>query len=310
MCLNPILCARNACHNPETGKYGIHFNPTIKDFDDNRLMQIPCGHCLGCLDDRRNSWCNRMALELFLHGVGSFITLTYAKAPDALSKPDAQNFIKRFRHLERDYGISLPRGFKYFLCGERGSRFGRPHYHAIMFGVDMYSPEWEPYIATYKDDGTPIWSSKVLETIWAKGFVTIGQATQSSIKYVSKYIIKSIFGDDDSFTLKSLAIGVDMFIHREREGRRYIYSYRDADKRRLLIDGNVRLPDGRGGTRKVRLPSCYNRYIERINLDDYELAVTNRQLDAIHYNRCKFDKQSYVRLLTDTLTKQKRKEIL
>ena len=48
--------------------------------------------------------------------------------PIILKKSDFQKFIKRLR---KDYDI------KYFACGEYGDKTLRPHFHAILFGVNF-----------------------------------------------------------------------------------------------------------------------------------------------------------------------------
>ena len=92
---------------------------------------------------------------------GAFVTLTYADAPSHVIKSDVQKFLKRFRQIPRDYGFPLP-DFKYFFCAEYGSKFGRPHYHGLLFGVDPFEDCWKTDIVTFKDN-YPIYSKPLLE---------------------------------------------------------------------------------------------------------------------------------------------------
>ena len=61
-----------------------------------------------------------------------FITLTYddehLPSDYGLHKDDLQKFFKRLRK-------DLDTKIKYYACGEYGDRFGRPHFHAIIFGL-------------------------------------------------------------------------------------------------------------------------------------------------------------------------------
>lgn len=48
---------------------------------------------------------------------------------------DVQCFLKRFRkYINKYYG---PRKFKYFAVGEYGTRYGRPHYHLVIFSDEL-----------------------------------------------------------------------------------------------------------------------------------------------------------------------------
>lgn len=263
--------------NVKTGKTGVHFKPTPVDLAVNPQgnFSVPCGKCIGCQSDRRRDWCNRMMFELSLHDCGTFATLTYRDAPPALRKKDVQDFLKRLRNAERDYDAPVPKPLRYFFCGERGSRRGRPHYHGLLFGLDMMRDEWQPYISTFNSCGYPVYSSKVLERIWPYGFNVIGKIDYCTIRYVSKYIVKCV-GQEDSFTLKSIGLGSDFFFNRRRVGRRVERWYR-SDARALFANGIVHLPF-RGDAIAVPIPRAYDRYIESVAPDDLaQLKLLRRQ---------------------------------
>lgn len=273
----------NKALNP-SGKRGIHFQPSADDsmrapFGD---IQVPCGKCHGCFDTRRNIWVNRLMLEFDLFRFGTFITLTFRDEPPSLEKRPAQLFLKRLRHVERDYGIKIPSPLRYFLAGERGSLKGRPHYHAILFGINMFDCVWQPFLATYDDNGRPVFSSHILEQIWPHGFVTIGEASPASIRYVAKYVCKAT-PDDDSFSLKSIGLGAPFFFDIKRQGRKWLYNYKHSDSASLLINGNVHISNSRCGAYNIRIPKCYGRYIERISSSDFIDYTLMRDLDTVEY---------------------------
>ncbi len=267
--------------NAKTGKLGVHFKPTPVDLAVNPQgnFSVPCGKCLGCQSDRRRDWCNRMMLELSLHDSGgTFLTLTYRDAPPSLQRKHVQDFLKRLRNAERDYSLTLPKPLRYFFCGERGSKRGRPHYHGLLFGLDMMREEWQPYIATFKD-GYPVYSSRVLERIWPFGFNVVGSIDYCAIRYVSKYIVKTI-GQEDSFTLKSIGLGSDFFFNSRRVGRK-IHRWYKASARSLFADGIVHLPF-RGDSIAVPIPHAYDRYIGSFAPDDLEQLKLLRRQYAIN----------------------------
>lgn len=86
------------------------------------------------------------------------------------------------------------------MCGEYGNpapheeayrNVGRPHFHALIFG-------WEPKDQKFHSEfnGNRLNTSKLLEDVWGKGFVTVGAVTFESAAYVARYVMKKINGDD------------------------------------------------------------------------------------------------------------------
>ena len=123
--------------NQETGNWPIVFNRNegYKDME----LQVPCGNCIGCRLERSRQWATRCMFEASLHDENCFVTLTYS--PDylpegaTLVKKDVQNFMKRLRKAGTNGK------FKYFLCGEYGENFNRPHYHICFFNLDFVDKE-------------------------------------------------------------------------------------------------------------------------------------------------------------------------
>lgn len=123
------------------------------------------------------------------HQHASFVTLTYSDEnlpnPPFVSKRDLQLFFKRLRkHL----------GFekiRYFACGEYGEKLGRPHYHAIVYGLN--SQDLAHVEAVYKS--------------WTLGHVHFGNFNSKTAGYVAGYTCKKVNKHDDGrepeFTLMS-----------------------------------------------------------------------------------------------------------
>lgn len=130
----------------------------------------------------------RCVHEAQLHEENAFITLTYApeNVPPGgtLIKKDFQDFAKRLRKKFAD------RKIKYFHCGEYGDRTGRPHYHALLFGLDFADKRpWKK-----SADGSQIFTSEILSGLWPAGFCTTGAVTFESAAYVARYVMKKITG--------------------------------------------------------------------------------------------------------------------
>lgn len=132
-------------------------------------VRVPCGKCLNCRIARAREWSIRIMHEVDYHPANVFATLTYdddhLPSDNSLKKSDLSRFWKRLR---KDLG---DRRIKYFGCGEYGERFGRPHYHAIIFGV---APD----------------EKGLLESNWPYGFVHVGTVTYDSARYVADYVSK------------------------------------------------------------------------------------------------------------------------
>lgn len=151
-CLNPMLLERPGCPS----------------------MVVPCGHCVKCKQMRQSMWAMRLMHELETTEDATFATLTYndrwLPSDGQLHKEDAQLFIKRLR------ARVAPVRIKYYLCGEYGALRGRPHYHAILYGIDQ----------RYQN---------IIEKEWAMGFVTCRPVNERACRYVAKYVLKQALGD-------------------------------------------------------------------------------------------------------------------
>lgn len=131
---------------------------------------VPCGQCIACRLNYGKFWSIRLMDELKYHDKACFATFTYDNehVPDSLLKRDIQLFWKRLRK---------ERKVRYFCCGEYGDSFGRPHFHAIIFGI---APNEQDVLLKY----------------WDKGFIKLGTVTEDSCAYVCKYMTKKIKGSE------------------------------------------------------------------------------------------------------------------
>lgn len=183
----------------------------FKDFDPQKSfpgsIKIPCGQCRGCRMDNCRQWADRMMMELDHSKKSVFLTLTYndenlpmrydmttGEVVNTLQKRDLTNFFKRLR--KRFKGKEI----RYYACGEYGSNTHRPHYHIIIFGLDLgdFNIIGENGIITsmivlqgrnelgqdyYKCD----WLS---EEVWKHGFVCLSEVSWRTCAYVARYVKK------------------------------------------------------------------------------------------------------------------------
>lgn len=197
-CYHPLIAVNNGI-DPETKKMKVKILPNradmnlkkLRDRYGDDLLLLPCGHCIGCVSDYRNSWAVRILLEASLYEHNSFITLTYRDGflPKD-NKPHRDEIVKFFKRLRK--AINVP--IRYFYCGEKGDQSGRAHYHAIIFGYDF--PDKVFHSRTAK--GSNIYTSRLLESCWTFGLSSIGDVEPGSACYVAQYCNKKkLTGEND-----------------------------------------------------------------------------------------------------------------
>lgn len=173
-----------------------------------RNGRFPCGHCLNCRIAKAREWSARLMHELdSWHGKAVFVTLTYSDKylpiDYGLHKRHLQLFFKRLRKRLGKQKI------KYYACGEYGdealkadgtfkypSHLGRPHYHAIIFGIGRSDAEKE----LIKD----CWRFCVWEMF--EDEKAFGTVTYDSARYVSDYIFKKYNNEKAKEIYKELEI--------------------------------------------------------------------------------------------------------
>ena len=153
---------------------------------DGVVYTLPCGQCMSCRLNHARMWSIRISHEASTHLHNVFLTLTYddehLPVDNSVHKRDLQLFFKRLRK-------SLGTKIRYFACGEYGDKFGRPHYHAIVFGLSADCAVFRNKKFDRKTQGyycdMPCWD---------KGFVHIGSVTVDSANYVAGYVTKKLKG--------------------------------------------------------------------------------------------------------------------
>jgi len=117
-------------------------------------------------------------MEAKMHEQSAFITLTYADEflpPGGhLNKRHYQLFLKRLRKY------ITPRTIRHLSVGEYGTKFGRPHYHAVLFGIGS-----EELI----DILPHVWK---LGSVEPNRFKPFGDLNTKNARYIARYTTKKI----------------------------------------------------------------------------------------------------------------------
>ena len=180
-----------------------HFYPRDK------LLQIPCGQCVGCRLEYSRQWANRCLLELQYHDSAYFATFTYDDyhvPRTAYGDPETGEAIPALTLDKRDFQLLMKRirkrfpddKIRFFMSGEYGSKTFRPHYHAILFGLHL--TDLTVY-KTVKEAGQfyTYYNSPSLQACWPKGYVVVGQVTWESCAYTARYVMKKLKGKEAQF---------------------------------------------------------------------------------------------------------------
>lgn len=202
-----------SCVNPS-------YSNTIKDLT-GRYVPISCGRCFCCRLDMQSSIVNRLYCAWKYYNVSAFVTFTYDDehlrfnngfVNPTLSKEDLHRYLDKIRHqLDLDYA--------YYVCGEYGDKFNRPHYHAIFFGLDYQLHK------------------SFFEKSWKLGSVKVLPLTSKAFNYVTKYVTSSNSQDDSLY----FDYGIIPPFHKYSRGlgSQYFLKYRDdiETKGYFVLDG-------------------------------------------------------------------------
>lgn len=190
------------------------------DFFGGKLQQIPCGKCIECRLAYSKEWAQRIVCEssLYPSDTNWFITLTYDEEHlvknvkwsvdrrsgevgycPTLNKDDFTLWKKRLlEHLRRNYGHI---GVRFYMCGEYGSKNGRPHFHCILMNCPLPDVKLVRKVSLGSSDYNYM-SSKLVSDTWGKGFVMLGQVNWETASYVARYVMKKAFEQSEDDYLK------------------------------------------------------------------------------------------------------------
>lgn len=158
---------------------------------------IPCRQCFGCRMEYSRQWANRMLLELGCHDPDRcyFITLTYSEdllprnGLDFLTlRPDHMtDFLKRLRdHQSR---LSSAK-FRFYYSGEYGDENHHPHFHMIVYDLDLPDLKFLKYTAR----GDVLFTSNYLDSIWSFGYCFVAKVAWEDCAYTAGYVQKKLKG--------------------------------------------------------------------------------------------------------------------
>ncbi len=190
---------------------------------------VPCRKCPECVVQRQNEWIFRIKSEMKNHKYAYFNTFTYndlsipenvsnetGEITQTLKYGDLQNFFKKLRKRAVDV--------KYYAVGEYGEKTIRPHYHAIIMGVNY----------------------KHINELWKYGFVHTGDATHRAIRYTIKYMTKRLENTPENAELPKACMSKGLGLNYVKKNGKIHY---DRNQEYLLEQGGY----------KISLPEYYKK---------------------------------------------------
>lgn len=242
-------------------------------------MEIPCRNCIGCRLDNARQWAIRLTHEQRYHELSCFLTLTYnphsMPKDQSLDKTHFQLFMKRLRKYHHYYNEDAPK-IKYYMCGEYGGKTHRPHYHAIVFGLDFADKR----LHKTTKRGDKLFTSEKLNELWGLGHCYIGAVTYKSVGYVARYCIKKVNGERaeehyqyvDEVTGEIHQVAKEYMAASQGLGLRH---FEEFHQQMYLRDSCVI------AGKEAPVPKYYDRKLESINAEWLEEIKAKRKAKAL-----------------------------
>lgn len=268
-----------ACFHPLVAYRSADGSISFVDRGKGDQLLLSCGQCIGCRLERSRQWATRCVHEASLYDDNCFITLTYnndnVPIDGGLNYSHFQLFMKRLRKRFPNDTI------RFYMCGEYGENYGRPHYHACLFGFNF--PDRVLHSRT--GSGFFIYTSRILESLWSYGFSSVADFSFESAAYVARYVMKKITGQAAKRHYEVLDEMTGEIYNRSPEfcrmslkpgiGARWWDKFGQSDvvpRDKVVINGV-----------ESTVPRYYDKLLRRYNFLQYDDAKTRRAFD--NYSR-------------------------
>lgn len=244
--------------------------------------------------NKASEWATRCMHEAQMHERNCFITLTYdpenLPSGGSLNYRDFQLFLKRLRKM---LGPATP--IRYFMCGEYGGArdaLGRPHYHAILFGIDF---KFDRTFWKNSEKGFPMYNSPCLTEAWGLGYAVVDDLTRESAQYVARYCLKKTKASDRKKLIFRSEKGIPQF---DTMCEHYIRIHPETGEVFKLVPEfvNMSRSNGIGHTwfveyitdlypkdfitvdgEELKVPQYYDRLLKRLDRPAYEDICAERR---------------------------------
>lgn len=257
------------------------------------LIKVPCGKCAACIKNKRNEWVFRLTKMQECASTSYFVTLTYDD--EHLVRTDNDMFlnptlvpehVEEFMHKLINKGQSIWTNeqkvtgmpykerrknrlkIKYFLVGEYGDKFDRPHYHFVIFD--------------FPGDRECI--THCCQDLWQKQstIIDVRYASGALINYLTKYMIKDTDVDYESLRVhppfRRMSKGLGLNHVTLANAKRYFSRDKFVDKIGNAYYGLPRYM-------KEKMEKMYFKHLHGVWENDKEFYYS---LHALRYERSQF----------------------
>lgn len=262
-------------------------------------LMVPCQQCLGCRIDYSKHWADRIVMEQLVSKPNScwFLTLTYddehlynecstGKAFEyiidgnpimlqgaTLVKEHFQLFLKRLRaYYDEHFNLQ---NIRYFVAGEYGDKTRRPHFHVCFFNLPLF--DLEVYSNNYRGDA--LYNSPLLEKIWGKGYVVIGELNWESAAYTARYVVKKFKGMQAKEFYDSVGGVLPEFcLSSRRPG--LAGAYFDKEVETIYRHDAIQLPSTKDRDGRTTVPRYFDKLLEKYLVDHPESDINLEKIKA------------------------------
>lgn len=259
------------------------------------FTEIPCGKCIDCKLQYSRQWADRCIFESSYYKETEcwFLTITYDDDhimdvgsdlfAGTLLKKELSAFIKNLRRQIEYHGYGD--GIRFYACGEYGSKTFRPHYHMILYGLDLKKFDNLEYWVKTKS-GYCTWRSPLLEKIWKNGMIVVSPISWDTCAYTARYVLKKANGiTPDHYIANGVEPEFVLMSRRPGIGRQYF----DDNYENIYRTDEVFIKSADGG-RKGKPPKYYDSLYEKINPDNYKRIKENRRSISERVRQLKLEK--------------------
>lgn len=180
--------------------------------------------------------------------------------PHTKTQADRRALYKKLEQPTKD-AIKDRLAINYFVTGEYGDTYKRPHWHLLIFN---YSPSAPTHKYT-SDRGDRVYESDELTRLWSDpdtntpyGMADFGEVTYQSASYVARYAAKKLeHGNDYTHDFEPISKKSSHYAI----GKRWLEKYHDD----IFNNGFLVLDNGT----KVGIPRYYEKWLKKHHFEKY-----------------------------------------
>lgn len=152
----------------------------VRSTTPNHIV-VPCGKCYECRKARSRQWAVRLMAENAFgrHRNAVFVTFTIKEFYMSQAREDLAGMFRKFRDRWRKRFGSTP---VWWFSTELGERTGRLHLHGVVWDIPFFLPNNVHH--------SKVEMAKVFNKLWKYGHVWVDYASDKTMNYIVKYMVK------------------------------------------------------------------------------------------------------------------------